>query len=320
MKEDNYCIRRPLHISDLCYFIYCSIANDYNGIYHFYNPYNKYTKYEICQIIGKYLDIQIDNIIPNNNKSEGIAPRPYDTQLQDDKIAITNYDFMNFNESIEQCFKKYKHPKINITNRDDVFIFLDLDGTIIESNLAHFNAYNKTFQKHNIPLLTIDKWNDIILNDNIDNYLYYTLQQNDSMISIIKQEKQSYLTDPTTISFTKNSDEFLRFLIENNFNFCVVTNTSEKTVQIFKEKLPLLNDIKQWVYRDNYKLPKPNGECYDIAKQKYYKNEKYVIGFEDSMVGYNALKHHTDLIYVYNNDNIFKNNDCYLFDDYSVFI
>ena len=37
------------------------------------------------------------------------------------------------------------------------------------------------------------------------------------------------------------------------------------------------------------------------------------------MVGYKALKEHTDLIYIYNNETIFKNNDCYLFDDFSFF-
>jgi beta-phosphoglucomutase-like phosphatase (HAD superfamily) len=119
------------------------------------------------------------------------------------------------------------------------------------------------------------------------------------------------------ISFTKNSDIFIKFLIENNFNFCIVTNTSKETVEIFKQKLPLLNEIKQWVYREDYKLPKPDGECYELAKQKYYKNEKYIIGIEDSMVGYKALKEHTDLIYIYNNETIFKNNDCFLFNDFS---
>ena len=76
------------------------------------------------------------------------------------------------------------------------------------------------------------------------------------------------------ISFTKNSDVFIKFLIENNFNFCIVTNTSKETPEIFKQKLPLLNEIKQWVYREDYILPKPDGECYELAKQKFYTNEK----------------------------------------------
>ena len=312
--EDNYSIRRPLYIKDLCEFIYDSIK-DYNGIYHFYNPYNKFTKYEICEKISKYLDIQIENIIPNNKKSEGIAPRPYDTQLLDNQYNINNYSFTDFDESLKKCFKKYKHPKITVENKKNLFICLDMDGTIIETNMAHYNAYKTVFEKYNKQFLNMDEWKNIIQTGNIDNYLKTVFNEED--FYIIKQEKIEYLREEP-ISFTKNSDIFLKFLIENDFNLCIVTNTNKKTVELFKEKLPLLNEIQQWIYREDYILPKPHGECYDLAKQKYYKNETYIIGFEDSMVGYTALKHHTDLIYIYDNENIFKNNDCYLFDDYNI--
>ena len=310
--EDNYSIRRPLYISDLCIFIYDCVSNN-NGLYHFYNPYNKFTKYQICEKIGKFLDIKIENIMPNNKKSEGIAPRPYDTQLKDEKIDIINYSFIDFDESLEKCFEKYKHPKITIENKNDLFVCLDMDGTIIETNIAHYNAYKKVFEKYGKDFLNMEEWNNIIQTSNIDNYLRTTF--NKEYFYNIKQEKLEYLTEES-ITFTKNSEIFLKYLIENNFNFCIVTNTNKDTVELFKEKLPLLNEIKQWIYREDYILPKPHPESYEVAKQKYYKNEKYIIGFEDSMVGYDALKHVTDLIYIYGNESIFKKNDCYLFDDY----
>lgn len=313
-NEDNYSIRRPLFIPDLCNFILKVIFNDDKGIFHFYNPYNKFTKYEICQIIGKYLDISTENIIPNNNKSEGFAPRPYDTQLKDDKLDIIKYSFENFDDSIQLCFNKFKHPHLCVENKNDFFIMLDLDGTIIDSNLAHYNAYKKLLDKYDCSFLTIEEWNNIISNDNIDKYLKSLFDEN--MFNIIKREKQNLLKNEE-IRFTKNSELFLKFLIENNFNFCIVTNTKEETVNIFKEKLSLLNKINKWVYRDDYCLAKPDSECYHLAKNKYYNNEKYIIGFEDSMVGHNALKPHTDIIYIYNNQTIFNNNDCYLFNDYN---
>ncbi len=311
--EDNYSIRRPLYIPDLCNFIYDCIYN-YNGIYHFYNPNNKFTKYEICQKIGNYLGFQLKNIVQNNNKSQGIAPRPYDTHLLDDKFNITNYSFTDFDESLGKCFKKYKHPKINIENKDDIFICLDMDGTIIETNMAHYNAYKKVFEKYKKTFFNIDEWENIVNTDNIDNYLKKVFYDHD--INSIKQEKLQLLREET-ISFTKNSNFFLNYLIENDFNFCVVTNTNKNTVELFKDKLPLLHKIKQWIYRDNYTLPKPSSECYEVANKKYYKNEKYIIGFEDSVVGYKALKIYTDLIYIYGNEKLFKHNDCYLFDNFT---
>ena len=314
-KEDDYCIRRPLYIVDLCEFIYDCILNKHKGVYHFYNPHHKYTKFEMCQKIGTCLNISTESIIPIKDKGLEIAPRPFDTQLQDDKINMSNYNFTDFDASIEYCFSKFKHSKITVQNKDDFLIVLDMDGTIIDSNLAHYNCYKKVFEKYNKSFLDMNQWNDVILNGNVDNYLQKEFGDGELFYQI-KQEKRDMLKDEL-ILFTKNSDIFIHFLIENDFNFCVVTNSNKATVEIFKEKLPLLKNIKQWIYREDYEKPKPHTECYEMAKQKYYKNEKYIIGFEDSMVGYNSLKHHTDLIYVYKNEALFKQNDCYLFDDYT---
>ena len=311
-NEDNYSIRRPLYIKDLCIFIYDCINENFNGIYHFYNPYNKFTKYNICQKISNYLKIPINNIIPHNIKNEGIASRPYDTQLLDDNFNILNYNFHDFDETIKECFQKFNHTHIKVENKQDIFICMDLDGTIIESNIAHYNAYKKVFLMRNCEFLSIDEWNYIIMYNNIDNYLKKIFGNE---IDHIKEEKLNYLKHET-ISFTKNNDLFLKFLIENNFNFCIVSNANKNTVNIFKKKLPLLNKVKQWILRDDYENPKPNGECYLLAKNKYYKQEKYIIGIEDSMVGYNSLKCLTNVIYIYDNDSIFKNNDCFLFNDY----
>ena len=312
-KEDNYSIRRPLYISDMCHFIYDCITEEYTGIYHFYNPYNKYTKYDICKVICNYLERPIDKIIPNDSKGYGIAPRPYDTQLCDDRIEINKYMFTNFQETIVECFSKFKHPTISVDNKRDIFIMLDLDGTIVDTTHAHYNAYKRSFEKHNKKIMNIEEWNHIILNDHIDNYLKTNF--NEDTVSAIKADKRIMLTDEN-ITFTNNSELFLRYLIQNKFNFCIVTNTSKQTVDIFKQKLPILNDIRNWICREDYVLPKPSRECYDLAKSKYYKGEKHIIGFEDSSVGYKSLKHVTDIIYVYNNLLLFEKNDCYLFDDF----
>jgi dTDP-4-dehydrorhamnose reductase/beta-phosphoglucomutase-like phosphatase (HAD superfamily) len=318
-KEDNYCIRRPLYIYDLCCFIYKCIENKYQGVYHFYNPYNKFTKYEVCKIIGNSLGIEINNIIPNNSSSEGIAPRPYDTQLSDTKFNIYDYTFHDFNKTIDKCFSKFNHPDIQVQNKNDIFILLDLDGTIINSNLAHYNAYIKTFEKHSMNFLNYNEWNNYIMNCNIDHYLNDRFNKDVDMVNKIKQDKIEFLKNEE-ITFTKNSDIFLQYLIDNNFNFCIVTNTSKNTLDIFKKKLPLLKKIEQWIYRENYNLPKPNKECYDLAINKFLNSERYIIGFEDSLIGYNSLTQVTDIIFIYNNDTIFKTNDCFIFDDFEVLL
>ncbi len=317
--EDNYSIRRPVYIKDLCIFILYIIENNFNGIYHFYNPYNKFTKYDICIKIAKYLDLPYNHVIPNDKSSEGLALRPYDTMLQDNKYNINNFNFTNFDKSIELCFEKYKHSKINIVNAKHFFFLLDLDGTLINSNEAHYNSYKIVFENIKREFLSFEEWNDYINNKHIDDYL--RKQFTDSEIQKIKNDKVNKFKEQN-INFTKNSEKFLEFLIENNINCCIVTNTSYNSIMIIKDKLPIFKNISNWIVREDYTNPKPNGESYILAKQKYYKNEKYIIGIEDTNVGYKSLKTVTDIIYLFTTEikHNFNMNDCYIFDDYNKII
>jgi len=313
--EDNYNIRRPVYIKDLCFFILDCFKK--SGIYHFYNPINKFTKYQMTKIISQYLNIDISNIKPKDSIDSNIAPRPYDTQLQDTKYNISDYKFTDFNSSIIDCFKKYKHPSIK-ENKNHFFYMIDLDDTIIQSSLAHFNAYNCVFKKYNKKILTIEEWEKLKNCGEVNNYLNDITNNDKQLFTKFKEEKISEL-EKQQIYFTKNSDNFIKYLTKNNINFCIVTNTNKKTVEIFKKKLPLLNNIKNWVCREDYNRPKPFPDSYNFAINKYYKNEKFKIGIEDSIVGFKSLKSVTNYIYIFNNKSLFKNEDCYLFDNYSIF-
>ena len=316
LTEDNYNLRRPLHCETLCKFILDCIENKYNGIYHFYDPFNKFTKYEIFKLISNNFCYNY-NILPNNNINSEFALRPYDTQLTDDKITINDYNFINFKTSMRQIFKKFSHPKLHIENSNDFFIMLDLDGTIVNSLNSHFRAYNKALKYYNKKPITNDIWDKYVLNSNVTNYLKKTY--NEDEVLAIKSLKIELLKEEE-FSFTENSDYFIEFLITNNVNFCIVTNSPSSTVELFKEKLPILKKIKKWVTREDYNEAKPSPECYQYAKEMFYTNEKYIIGFEDSKVGYDSIKNLTDIIYMYKNKNVFDENDCFLFDDYNIFI
>ena len=314
IKEDNYCIRRPLYVQDLCHFIFDTINNNINGIYHFYNPKNNYTKYTINNIISNFLEINNDNVIPNNNTSEGLAKRPYDTNLNDLKYNINKYTFTDFNTSIDYCFNKFKAPSLK-TNSHEIFLLIDLDGTLINTNLAHYNSYKNVFLNKKKKFISFDKWNEYINNSNINLFLKECFKESD--IVNIKMEKIKEF-EKQTIEYCKNSKNFLDFLIKKNINFCIVTNTNSKTIEIIKKKLPIFNLVKNWVVREDYINPKPNKECYELAINKYYNKEKYIIGIEDTNVGFNSLKDITNIIYIFNNESVFKKNNCYLFDDYDI--
>ena len=61
--------------------------------------------------------------------------------------------------------------------------------------------------------------------------------------------------------------------------------------------------LTNWISKDDYVNRKPNPECYNLAISKYYNNEKFIIGIENTIAGYNALKNITNIIYLQINNN-----------------
>ncbi len=116
------------------------------------------------------------------------------------------------------------------------------------------------------------------------------------------------------------AEELLTYCIENNLQFAVVTNTGKETVEHFKQVCPPLQKIKNWVTREDYISPKPSPECFQLAIQKFYTNQTYIIGIENTLSGFTALKDITSRIYIVTdttqtNYKALKQLDCYLIKD-----
>jgi dTDP-4-dehydrorhamnose reductase len=318
-SEDNFSIRRPNYIPDFCNFIVDLIKEPKIGIYHYCNPYDKITKFEMSKIISEYLH-KNHSILPINEEPKDGAERPKDTMLKDNKYDITKYNFISIKNGLEKCFHKIWHPKLDINsnlNIEDIFFMIDLDGTLLNTDYLHFEAYNKVFKIYNKEL----SYNDylyILNNEGMDNYLTHNFQNDKDKIKI---DKNNHLHLIEKIEFIKNADLFIDYINKYNINHVVVTNTSSKNIKFFKEKVPLLNKLKNWIVREDYNIPKPDSECYNLGKNKFYKNEKYIIGIENSIAGHKSIKNLTNCIYIITekNDsqyNYFKKNDVYLIQDY----
>jgi beta-phosphoglucomutase len=243
------------------------------------------------------------NVVPVNTPPNDGADRPIDTQL----VTKTNgYNFTNIRIGLERCFSKLWHPKIK-ENPGDLFFLIDLDGTLVDTEPLHHDAYHKVLG-YDVDVKTI------IETRGIDSYLkekYDTTEFNR-----IKREKLEWMLKMNDVKFMKNADTFINTINELGINHCVVTNTNKVVVDHFREKLPLLNKLKNWITREDYDLPKPNSECFELAIKRYKGEEKYIIGFENSEVGYNSLRQVTDCIYLFNEN--MKSEDCYIINDFNL--
>jgi beta-phosphoglucomutase-like phosphatase (HAD superfamily) len=143
-------------------------------------------------------------------------------------------------------------------------------------------------------------------------------------MNAIKELKYNHLIS-SPVTEIKGAIHFLEKCLLNNVTIVIVTNTSKKVVSYFKEKVPVLNKIKNWICKEDYILPKPHEECYKLAIEKFYCGQKYIIGFENTINGYNALKNVVHCSYFITdksklNYNVMIKKDSYLIKDFTHFL
>ena len=114
--------------------------------------------------------------------------------------------------------------------------------------------------------------------------------------------KKREMLKTKNITCIKNAEKFIAFIVEHDINHVVVTNTNREVVEHFKKQVPILNTLKNWIVREDYTKPKPNPECYKLAVRTYGRDEKCVMGFENSAQGLESLRHVTDSIFIINNE------------------
>jgi dTDP-4-dehydrorhamnose reductase/beta-phosphoglucomutase-like phosphatase (HAD superfamily) len=347
-NEDDYHLRRPVYIPDLCLFIraiallsinYLSEEYKFSGIYHYYHPDNCFTKYQMTVKIANCLGLPHLHIIPfkpdYTEERLGMAKRPYDTNLKDTQYNISSFSSSEFDSTIECGFSRFKHPRLGTTG-SSYFLMFDLDGTLVHTSYAHYRSYLHVFRNRNLPFMTYQEWNRFINYKNIHTYLEniacelanHDITETQNILSDLRNEKLEAfrIYALTYVIPTKNCHEILDFIEKNpdTVNAVVVTNSSKATIDVICEIVPILNKIKNWCFRETYTNPKPHPESYDLALNRYYKNEQYIIGFENTNIGYESLKHSAKIIYLYvdNDDEYSKTDkwyykkDAYIFDDY----
>jgi len=320
--ENDYYIRRPLFVYDLCQFIYDIILNNdkYNGIYHFYNPNDRATKYQIANIIADYLNKDMTNICKlEQTKLEMQTDRPYDVKLLDNQYDINKYNLTLLTKGLQKCFHKLYHPKIfDISASSNIFILFDLDGTLINSNKVHVACYNKAFKTFNLNLHISNEYYE---HNTIDKFLHENINDHNLINLIVKKKLDYFHNACNKITLLDGVEELLMHIDLFNINHCVVTNTKKVSVVELKKQIPCLNKLKNWIVREDYHNPKPHPESYQKAKNMYYKNEEYIIGFENTIYGFQSLQNVTDIIYMLCNLNTYtyekmKKEDIYIINNF----
>lgn len=313
-KEDDYSVRRPVFIPDLCSFLLDCIQTRRQGVYHFYNPTDKTTKYEMCTMIANYLETSSSHISPVSTPPSNNANRPYDTDFTDNQYDRNAFPVTTLQDGIAKCFEKFWHPPLSSIN-NDVLYLIDLDGTLVDTDRLHYNSYKQALGEVGIPI----DWDSYEKDDSIGSYLQSLLPSHEYYMTIRKR-KAEIMKETKEITMVQGAEELLSRFQETKTNYVVVTNTSRETVNHFKSICKPLQSIQNWITRDDCTNLKPHQEPYETAIKRYGKGESYIVGLENTVTGYKSLQSLTSRIYILTEHNshthkTLKHKDCYLIPD-----
>jgi len=138
----------------------------------------------------------------------------------------------------------------------DVFLVLDFDGTLLDTVEIHKKCYEDT---------------------------------------TTKDEKNENFKTYKDFKYIWNSEYMIDYIIENDINHIVLTNTTSVTINHIKECVPKFQKLR-FVTKDDYEHRKPHPEPYERA-MKYYNGEKHIMYFDDVAENLQPMEKYTDLIF-----------------------
>lgn len=171
----------------------------------------------------------------------------------------------------------------------DLFLF-DLDGTLVNTEHLHYNAYQLAFKYYNIPVdLTFMDYCKYTHFDDTS-LRKYIVQYTDISFDLIYNKKKSLFIDSldTNLQFIEGADTTLDKLIKTGTKTCIVTHSDRDVLDKIITILPLLNKVDKIITKNDYINRKPHPECY-LKALNIFSSCTNPIGFEDSYKGYMSL-------------------------------
>ncbi|MGR3973031.1 MAG: HAD family phosphatase [Candidatus Rhabdochlamydia sp.] len=187
---------------------------------------------------------------------------------------------------------------MNWIHNFDLFLF-DFDGLLVDTEPLHFKAYQTLCHQRGYHLpWELEKFLEISHSDGpalrqAIYTLFPSLYQEENDWEVLRKEKNviySHLIETTPLSLMPGVTSLLKTLDLHQKKRCVVTNSTQGQVALIQKNNPILETIPLWFTRESYLLAKPAPDGYLKALEQLHQDSDRVIGFEDSLKGYEALR------------------------------
>ncbi|MCB1114714.1 MAG: HAD family phosphatase [Chlamydiia bacterium] len=179
----------------------------------------------------------------------------------------------------------------------DLFLF-DFDGLLVNTEMMHYRAYKEMMEARGVHFNWDFKrycksahYGATLFRERITEQYPELLSQVESWDTLYaeKQAAMLKLLEEGKVELMPGVKALLEKLKAAEKKRAVVTHSPNKFIVSLRSQHPVLDEIENWITREQYNEPKPNPECYRLAIQKLKENGDKVIGFEDTPRGLTAL-------------------------------
>jgi beta-phosphoglucomutase len=177
-------------------------------------------------------------------------------------------------------------------------IFFDFDGLLVNTEHLHYLAYQRMCLSRGRQL----DWDFIKYcliahgsSEGLRQEIYadfpdlYEEEPSWSVLYAKKKEAYQEIIQEGHVQLMPGVDRMLELLKEKGIKSYVVTNSFLNQIEEIRSQIPLLQSLDGWVTRDDYSSPKPSPDPYLAAREKYAKSGDRILGFEDSVRGWQSL-------------------------------
>lgn len=177
-------------------------------------------------------------------------------------------------------------------------IFFDFDGLLVNTEHLHYLAYQRMCLARGKHL----DWDFVKYcliahgsSDGLRKEIYadfpdlYEKQPDWAVLYAEKKDAYQKIIKEGHVKLMPGVEKFLILLKEKGIRTCVVTNSFFEQILEIRNQIPILQTLDCWITREDYQRPKPAPDPYLTAKKKYAKQEDKILGFEDSLRGWQSL-------------------------------
>ncbi|OHB57872.1 MAG: hypothetical protein A2Y07_09060 [Planctomycetes bacterium GWF2_50_10] len=172
-------------------------------------------------------------------------------------------------------------------------VIFDLDGTLVDNNTYHINAWLDTCRRHGRPITEQDYYTHIHARTNdiiVKNLFGNDLDQSFGSVIALDKEQTYRTTYKPYVKPLPGLMDFLCDLRKNSIPAAIASNSPRANVDLVLDELDIKSFFSQILTSDDLTKGKPDPQGFLLAAQRMNLPIEKCVVFEDSHPGFEAAR------------------------------